>query len=88
MSDSIREERLDVPETVSSSKGGENLINQLPSENARLREHPDLRLGIEGHTDAVGSAEANQSLSERRAAGGASASRGLPRTHAYGPTTS
>jgi OmpA-OmpF porin, OOP family len=33
-----------------------------------LRAHPQLRLRIEGHTDNVGSAEANQRLSEGRAA--------------------
>jgi OmpA-OmpF porin, OOP family len=33
-----------------------------------LKEHPDLRLRIEGHTDNVGQAAANQSLSEKRAA--------------------
>jgi OmpA-OmpF porin, OOP family len=32
-----------------------------------LQQHGDLRLRIEGHTDSVGSAEANQQLSERRA---------------------
>ncbi len=32
-----------------------------------LKEHPDLQLTIEGHTDNVGSAESNQALSERRA---------------------
>ena len=32
-----------------------------------LREHGDLRLSIEGHTDNVGEDAANQSLSERRA---------------------
>jgi outer membrane protein OmpA-like peptidoglycan-associated protein len=32
-----------------------------------LRRHPDLRLAIRGHTDAVGTEEANQVLSERRA---------------------
>lgn len=35
---------------------------------AMLREHADLKLLIEGHTDAVGEAAANQRLSERRAA--------------------
>lgn len=35
---------------------------------AVLTEHPDLKLTIEGHTDNVGAAAANQSLSERRAA--------------------
>jgi OOP family OmpA-OmpF porin len=32
-----------------------------------LRQHPDLRLRIEGHTDNVGDAASNQALSERRA---------------------
>jgi outer membrane protein OmpA-like peptidoglycan-associated protein len=35
---------------------------------AMLQEHPDLKLTIEGHTDDVGRAESNQTLSERRAA--------------------
>lgn len=33
-----------------------------------LRDHPDLQLQIQGHTDNAGQAGANQSLSERRAA--------------------
>jgi OmpA-OmpF porin, OOP family len=33
-----------------------------------LKEHPELKLTIEGHTDSVGSAPANQTLSEKRAA--------------------
>ncbi|PMR70786.1 OmpA family protein [Halomonas heilongjiangensis] len=33
----------------------------------RLRENPNLRVRIEGHTDSVGSAEYNQGLSQRRA---------------------
>lgn len=33
-----------------------------------LADHPELRIGIEGHTDSVGDDSANQTLSERRAA--------------------
>lgn len=35
---------------------------------AMLREHAELKLAIEGHTDNVGDATANQGLSEKRAA--------------------
>jgi outer membrane protein OmpA-like peptidoglycan-associated protein len=35
---------------------------------AMLKEHPELELTIEGHTDNVGSAESNQALSDKRAA--------------------
>lgn len=35
---------------------------------AMLKEHPDLKLTIEGHTDNVGSAQANGDLSHKRAA--------------------
>ena len=35
---------------------------------AMLTDHPDLKLLIEGHTDNIGAAAANPSLSERRAA--------------------
>jgi OOP family OmpA-OmpF porin len=35
---------------------------------AMLTEHPDLKLAIEGHTDNVGAAVTNQTLSEKRAA--------------------
>lgn len=33
-----------------------------------LQQYPDLRIAIEGHTDATGNADANQRLSEQRAA--------------------
>ena len=33
-----------------------------------LKDHPDLKLTIEGHTDNVGAAASNQALSEKRAA--------------------
>jgi outer membrane protein OmpA-like peptidoglycan-associated protein len=35
---------------------------------AMLKDHPDLELTIEGHTDNVGSAQSNQALSDKRAA--------------------
>jgi outer membrane protein OmpA-like peptidoglycan-associated protein len=35
---------------------------------AMLKDHPELKLTIEGHTDNVGSAASNQALSEKRAA--------------------
>lgn len=48
--------------------------NLLPTSGQRLdklaeflRQYPDRRLLIEGHTDSVGSSSANQTLSERRA---------------------
>jgi outer membrane protein OmpA-like peptidoglycan-associated protein len=39
----------------------------LKEMGAMLKEHPDLKLAIEGHTDDVGAAASNQSLSEKRA---------------------
>lgn len=44
------------------SKPTLDLIGQM------LEDHPDLKLTIEGHTDNVGSAAANQTLSDKRAA--------------------
>jgi outer membrane protein OmpA-like peptidoglycan-associated protein len=43
----------------------ENIANAL---DRILRRDPDARVLIEGHTDAVGSFQSNQALSERRAA--------------------
>ncbi len=39
----------------------------LDAVGAVLRRHPDLRVEVGGHTDAIGSEAANQRLSERRA---------------------
>ena len=44
------------------SKPTLDLIGQM------LKEHADLKLTIEGHTDNVGAAASNQTLSEKRAA--------------------
>ena len=44
------------------SKPTLDLIGQM------LKQHPDLKLTIEGHTDNVGSAASNQTLSDKRAA--------------------
>ncbi len=33
-----------------------------------LKDHPELKISIEGHTDSVGDDAANQDLSKRRAA--------------------
>ncbi|HEU4523764.1 MAG TPA: OmpA family protein [Gemmatimonadales bacterium] len=51
---------------------GSDVIRQesaptLKEIGAMLKDHPDLKLTIEGHTDNVGNAESNQTLSERRA---------------------
>lgn len=40
---------------------------QLTEVVRMLQEHPDLRVSVEGHTDASGGKVYNQSLSERRA---------------------
>lgn len=42
----------------------ESLLNEIAK---MLQQNPDVKLNIEGHTDNVGSAAANQTLSEKRA---------------------
>jgi len=44
--------------------GADRMLDRISS---FLKEHPERTVQVEGHTDSVGSAEYNQSLSERRA---------------------
>lgn len=50
-----------------SSEIREGAYRELDQVANTLRENPDMRVRIEGHTDHVGSAEYNQGLSQRRA---------------------
>ena len=54
-------------ETARSAVRGESAPT-LKEIAAALKEHPDLRVRIEGHTDNTGSADANMRLSQERAA--------------------
>jgi len=42
----------------------QNIIHQIV---AMMKDNPDLRIGVEGHTDNVGNPKSNQTLSEDRA---------------------
>ncbi|AMC99519.1 OmpA family protein [Halomonas chromatireducens] len=50
-----------------SSEIREGAYRELEQVANTLRENPDMRVRIEGHTDHVGSAEYNEGLSQRRA---------------------
>jgi OOP family OmpA-OmpF porin len=56
-----------VPFASDSAAVPAEIAPQLASVAGVMRANPDLRLRIEGHSDATGSAAYNQALSERRA---------------------
>lgn len=62
---------LNMPSNITFATGkwdlSPNFTNVLDSVNLVLKEYPKTIVEVAGHTDSVGSAESNQSLSERRA---------------------
>jgi OmpA-OmpF porin, OOP family len=64
---------LSVISTLLLADTGSDAIRQesaptLKEIGTMLKDHPELKLTIEGHTDNVGKPETNQTLSEKRAA--------------------
>ncbi|MCP4199100.1 MAG: OmpA family protein [Proteobacteria bacterium] len=68
----VQEEKIRLLEKVRFATNSDRIIGKqsfdiLISVAAVLKSRPAVKIRIEGHTDAVGSAQANRSLSERRA---------------------
>lgn len=59
---------LNVQFPSGSAKLNTNYVNDLNKVAKVLADNPDLKVRIEGHTDSLGDATANQKLSESRAA--------------------
>ncbi len=70
--DAIAESGRVATQGIRFATGSDALLGEstptLKEIAAMLKAHPELALTIEGHTDSVGSATANQTLSEQRAA--------------------
>jgi len=69
----IKEDRLELGETVQFETGSAKLLDQskslLDEVVGQLKEHPEItKVQIEGHTDNVAGKALNQRLSEHRAA--------------------
>jgi outer membrane protein OmpA-like peptidoglycan-associated protein len=63
----VREMLYRIPFDFGSDRLGDEALGRLGKLVVSMKANPDWRLAIEGHTDAHGPADYNQSLSERRA---------------------
>ena len=66
LKESIRE-TLDVKFDTGGATVSESSMDELERVANGMREYPETRLVIEGHTDSVGAADFNRQLSQRRA---------------------